>query len=164
MNKLLLNSEFAQYFSVDEMPSGEKTLVAYAEKAASSAYAPYSEFKVGAAVLLNDGKIICGSNQENASYPAGLCAERVALFAASAQHPGEKIMAVAVTALQDGKVTEHSAAPCGSCRQVMAEYESFHHQPIKIIFRGDAKTILVAEGVKNLLPLMFTSENLRAKK
>src|SRR6266436_863078 len=142
MKKVEIKTEFQEFSSANEMPAEEKELLAKAEAAARNAYAPYSQFKVGAAVLLEDGKIICGSNQENASYPAGLCAERVALFAASSQHPGKKIMAVAVAALTGEKISEHAAAPCGSCRQVMAEYESLHHQPMKIIFRGEGKKVL----------------------
>ena len=101
-----------------------------------------------------------GSNQENASYPTGLCAERVALFATSSQHPEKKIMAVAVAAFAGGKISEHVAAPCGSCRQVIAEYESIHQQSMKIIFQGEGGKILVTEGVKNLLPFTFSKEGL----
>lgn len=156
MKKLLINSEFVEYNSAEELPAQEKELLAQAEQAAKSAYAPYSKFKVGAAVLLEDGKVVSGSNQENASYPIGLCAERVALFAASAQHPGIKITSIAVTTS-----SENPASPCGACRQVMAEYESLHKNQMRILLKGASKKIIAADGVKNLLPLMFSGKNLK---
>ena len=160
MKKILIASEFQEYFSADELPAQENELLTKAEEATQSAYAPYSELKVGAAILLEDGRIICGSNQENAAYPAGLCAERVALFAASSQHPGKKIMAVAVAAFTGKRISQCTAAPCGSCRQVMAEYEMLYAQPIKIIFRGEGGKVLVAEGIKNFLPFAFSKKDL----
>jgi cytidine deaminase len=156
MKKLLINSEFVEYNSPEELPVQEKELLAKAEQAAKSAYAPYSKFKVGAAVLLDNGKIICGSNQENASYPLGLCAERVALFAASAQNPGIKITGIAVTSS-----SENPASPCGACRQVMAEYESLHKNEMRILLKGASEKIIATSGVKNLLPLMFSGKDLK---
>ena len=155
MKKLLINSEFTEYECADELPAREKELLAKAEEAAKSAYAPYSKFKVGAAVLLENGKIIIGSNQENASYPLGLCAERVALFAASAQNPGIKITGIAVTA-----PSENPASPCGACRQVMAEYESLHKNQMRILLKGASEKIIATSGIKNLLPLMFSDKDL----
>ena len=155
MKKLLINSEFVEYNSVEELPAQEKELLAQAEQTAKGAYAPYSKFKVGAAVLLDNGKIITGSNQENASYPLGLCAERVALFAASAQHPGIKITGIAVTTS-----SENAASPCGACRQVMAEYESLHKNQMRILLKGVSEKIIATDGVKNLLPLMFSGKDL----
>jgi len=155
MKKLLINSEFIEYDSAEELPLQQKELLEQAEQAAKSAYAPYSKFKVGAAVLLDNGKIITGSNQENASYPLGLCAERVALFAASAQNPGMKITGIAVTSS-----SENPASPCGACRQVMAEYESLHKNEMRILLKGASGKIIAADGVKNLLPLMFSGKDL----
>src|SRR5215213_10320201 len=153
MKKLLINSEFVEYDSVQELPEQEQELLTKAEEAARSAYAPYSKFKVGAAVLLDDGKIISGSNQENASYPLGLCAERVALFAAAAQHPGAGITHIAVTSS-----SENPVSPCGACRQVMAEYESLHKSEMRILLKGASQRIIATSGVKNLLPLMFSGK------
>ena len=157
MKKLQVVSEFVEYSTTDELPAQEKELVAKAEAAAKSAYAPYSKFKVGAAVLLDNGKIIYGSNQENASYPLGLCAERVALFAASAQNPGIKITGIAVTSS-----SENPSSPCGACRQVMAEYESLHKNQMRILLKGASEKIIATNGVKNLLPLMFSGKDLNA--
>jgi cytidine deaminase len=155
MKKFLINSEFVEYASADELSVQEKELITQAEQAAKNAYAPYSKFKVGAAVLLDNGKIICGSNQENASYPLGLCAERVALFAASSQYPGIKIKGITVTSS-----SENPASPCGACRQVMAEYESLHKNEMRILLKGASEKIIATDGVKNLLPLMFSQKNL----
>ncbi len=156
MKKLLINSEFVEYNSTDELPTQEKELLAKANEAAKNAYAPYSKFKVGAAVLLDNGKIISGSNQENASYPLGLCAERVALFAASAQHPGIGITAIAVTSS-----SKNPTSPCGACRQVMAEYESLHKNQMRILLKGASGKIITTDGIKNLLPLMFSEKDLK---
>lgn len=155
MKKFLINSEFIEYASANELSAQEKELLMQAEQAAKSAYAPYSKFNVGAAILLDNGKIICGSNQENASYPLGLCAERVALFAASARHPGVKITSIAITSS-----AKNPSAPCGACRQVMAEYESVHGNEMRILLKGAAEKIIAADGVKNLLPLMFSGKDL----
>ena len=156
MKKTEIRSEFTEYESLAELSSIEQKLILEAEKAAKDAYAPYSEFKVGAAVLLENGKIICGSNQENSSYPLGLCAERVALFAASAQNPGVKITHIAVTSS-----SQNPAAPCGACRQVIAEYETLHIQPIGILLQSSSSgKIISANGIKNFLPLMFTRKDL----
>jgi len=156
MKKTEIKSEFVEYDSASELNSAEQNLIQEAEKAAKDAYAPYSQFKVGAAVLLADGKIICGSNQENSSYPSGLCAERVALFAASAQHPGVKISYIAITSS-----SQNPAAPCGACRQVIAEYETLHNYPIGILLMSSSSgKIISANGIKNFLPMMFTKKDL----
>lgn len=121
--------------------------------AAKRAYAPYSRFNVGAAVLLKDGAIVEGGNQENMAYPSGLCAERVALFAAGASFPEIPVEAIAIVAVKDGNI-QSSIAPCGGCRQVMLETEQRYGQPIRILLCGRDETILVSSA-KDLLPLSF---------
>lgn len=156
MKKKEIKSEFTEYDSVAELSSAEQKLISEAEQAAANAYAPYSEFKVGAAVLLENGKIICGSNQENSSYPVGMCAERVALFAASANNPGIRVTHLVITSS-----SQNPAAPCGACRQVIAEYETLHNHSISILLKSSTTgKIISANGVKNFLPLMFTRKDL----
>lgn len=116
------------------------------------AYAPYSDFKVGAAILLSNGKVITASNQENAAYPSGLCAERIAIFAAGSQYPGEKIDSIAITT---EKGDHDPAAPCGACRQSMIEYEVRQAQAIRLFMVSPTGRILVSESVENLLPMVF---------
>jgi cytidine deaminase len=135
-------------------------LIQKARKAAGGAYAPYSKFRVGAAVLLENGEIVIGNNQENAAYPSGLCAERVALFYANASHPGVAVKAIAISAIDENGEVHESVTPCGSCRQVMLESEYKFGKPIKIILDG-AKKILVVEGVESLLPLSFKPDSLK---
>ncbi len=119
-----------------------------------NAYAPYSHFSVSAAVLLENGKIITGSNQENAAYPSGLCAERVAIFYANSQYPNQKIMALAVAAKYNGKIIELPIPPCGACRQVLVETENRFKNDIKIILAG-FKTVIITDSARLLLPLNF---------
>jgi len=149
MKKLKLTFSILES-SEKELSSSDKNLLSEAKKSAHSAYAPYSNFKVGSAVLLEDGKIIIGNNQENAAYPSGLCAERVALFYAGAQFPKAAIKAIAVTNV-----------PCGACRQAMAEYETRQKFPIRIIMQVSKKKIYVCDGIRNLLPLSFSSKELK---
>jgi cytidine deaminase len=156
MKKTEIKSEFIEYDSLAELSSEEQTVVRQAEEAAKNAYAPYSEFKVGAAVMLENGKIIFGSNQENSSYPLGLCAERVALFAAAAQYPGIKVTRIAISTS-----SENPAAPCGACRQVMAEFETRYKQTIDILLMSSTSgKIISSNGIRNFLPLMFTRKDL----
>ncbi len=134
--------------------SAEIQLMNNALDAADLAYAPYSSFKVGAAVLLEDGQIVTGSNQENAAYPSGLCAERVAVFAAASHNPGKKIVRIAVAAKnKNGEATQ--ITPCGGCRQVMLEYEYKQNHPIKILLLGPNKTMFQFNNADDLLPLGF---------
>lgn len=126
--------------------------------AAERAYAPYSRFYVGAAVLLENGAIVSGNNQENAAYPSGLCAERVALFYAGAQYPNIPVTTLAVIALKGGEIQEH-VSPCGSCRQVLLETEQRYQRPIKILLCG-REDVLAIEGATSLLPLSFGKEYL----
>ena len=120
-----------------------------------NAYAPYSKFRVGAALFLDNGKIILGSNQENAAYPSGLCAERVAVFQAGTLYPDAKILKMAITAASDTNQTTAPIPPCGSCRQSIAEYEIKQESPIEIYFMGEIGTIYKSDSLKNLLPFMF---------
>lgn len=138
-------------------------------KAMESAYAPYSHFSVGAAVELENGVVVRGSNQENIAYPSGLCAERVAVFAAASAHPGVKMRAIAVVArfkgpdsaaAETGTDSSDSVTPCGACRQVMMEYERLLGQPIRIITGGADGSIIVLDSAETLLPLVFFSEAL----
>lgn len=119
------------------------------------AYAPYSKFRVGAAILLDNGKIVLGSNQENAAYPSGLCAERVAIFQAGAIYPDAKILKLAISATSDEKPVTSPIPPCGSCRQSIAEYEFKQNTAIEIFFMGETGEIYKSDSLTNLLPLVF---------
>lgn len=136
-----------------ELRDEELLLAGAALKAAGQAYAPYSHFHVGAAVLLANGVIVTGSNQENAAYPSGLCAERVALFHAGHQYPDVPVIALAIAAATGGEQVE-SISPCGACRQVLLETEQRYGKPIKILLCGTEK-ITMAESAASLLPLCF---------
>jgi cytidine deaminase len=164
MKKTHVQSEFTEYDSVDELSSADKNLANEARKSASDAYAPYSNFHVGAAVLLENGVIVKGNNQENASYPIGLCAERVAVFAAGANYPGIKIKSIAITASSNDFMIDKPVAPCGACRQAIAEYEHRYGNEIHLILFGENGPVLVADGIKNFLPHMFDGDDLKPKK
>jgi cytidine deaminase len=140
----------------EELLSEEKMIVEQAKEATFRAYAPYSGFQVGAAVLLANGEVISGNNQENVAYPSGLCAERTTLFYAHSQYPGEAVLALAIAAYTDGDFLDRPISPCGACRQVLLETEMRFKQPVKIILYGK-KEIFVVESVKDLLPLAFDS-------
>ena len=141
-----------------ELSQKEFELMNQAVQAATHAYAPYSKFTVGAAVLLENEVIITGSNQENAAYPSGLCAERVALFQASHQYPEVPVLALAIAAVADEQQVE-SISPCGACRQVLLEIEQRHGKPMKVLLCG-TKEILIIESAESLLPLYFGAKDL----
>lgn len=146
----------------DELPPTEAELLREARVALTRAYAPYSQFRVGAALRLSDHRIITGNNQENAAFPSGLCAERVAFFSASALYPGHTIEAVAIVAATQRFDMNQPVAPCGACRQVMLEYEMNQNQPITVILQGETGKILRIEGVRQLLPFFFHESGLRS--
>lgn len=158
MSRKIKKEFVAEILSFDELDSSSAELVGWAKKALENAYAPYSNFFVGAAVLLDDGQIISGSNQENAAYPAGLCAERVALFHVGANYPGLKILQIAIAAKPKGADHYVEAGPCGSCRQVMVEYHNRQNQPIEILMVRPNNEVLKTT-VKDLLPLAFDKES-----
>ena len=143
--------------SYKELCPEEKELIEVAKASTESAYAPYSKFKVGAAVLLENGEIITGNNQENVAYPSGLCAERVAVFYANAKFPNTKIKMIAVAAYFQNDYTDH-ISPCGSCRQVLQEVEARYKSPIRILLYGKNE-IYIVESAKDLMPLNFEIEN-----
>lgn len=154
-------NDFEEYDNINELPEADRQLVNEAQSAAIDAYAPYSKFHVGAAVLLENGIIVRGNNQENAAYPSGLCAERVALFAAGANHPGIKIIAIAIHAYAENfKDHPQAVGPCGACRQVMAEYESRYRGKLRLIMQGEKGKYIVSHNVSQLLPFMFNGDNL----
>ena len=136
MKEKILEYRLLEYLTIDELPESDRNLTLLARNAAKDAYAPYSGFRVGAAVLLENGEIVTGNNQENAAYPSGLCAERTALFYASAKFPKVVVEALAVTTLGNGIFSSDFAKPCGACRQVIAEYEDITGKPIRIILDG----------------------------
>ena len=146
---------------LNELSAQEQQLVANAKSAFKTAYAPYSGFLVGASVLLENGEVINGSNQENVAYPSGLCAERVALFYAGAKFPDVKINTVAISVLSKNFEVKDVISPCGACRQVMAEYEDKQHRPIKVILHSPTDEVLIANTVESLLPYMFKSSLLK---
>jgi cytidine deaminase len=143
-----------EYDHLDELSEEQVLLVNNAIKAARDAYAPYSEYHVGAAVRLANGEIVIGSNQENAAYPSGLCAERVALFYAGARHPDVPVLSIAIAAIREGIIQEEPIAPCGACRQVMYEKESQGGVDMEIILYGSKKNQVLSK-VTDLLPLPF---------
>lgn len=148
-----------EYDRLDELSDEQGLLVNSAIKAARDAYAPYSEYHVGAALRLANGEVIIGSNQENAAYPSGLCAERVAIFYAGARHPDVAVQSIAIAAIREGILQEGPVAPCGACRQVLYEKESQGDAPMELILYG-SKKIQVLNKVTDLLPLPFKLEDL----
>ena len=161
MKKLKLEQEFEEYDSFESLPDTDRSLMQEAIKASKDAYAPYSGFHVGAAVLLGNGIIVNGNNQENAAYPSGLCAERVALFSAGAHYPHTAIKAIAIAAYSSHKDGSQPVSPCGDCRQVMAEYEHRYGHHIRLIMEAENGSFVVSPSVKQLLPFMFNADNIR---
>ncbi len=161
MKKIKHSVEIWAYDSPDELSADDREVLEHAVEASQKAYAPYSGFFVGAAVRLGNGRIIIGNNQENVAYPSGLCAERVALFHASANYPGETVKTIAITANSNGFKVTNPTTPCGSCRQVMAETENRQHEKIRVIMMGSSGICYVSDSVENLLPLMFRADELK---
>ena len=141
-----------------ELPREEQALAEAARRATAQAYAPYSHFQVGAALLLADGTVVTGSNQENAAYPSGLCAERVALFQANHRFPEQPVKALAIAAVSGGRPAS-TISPCGACRQVLLETEQRYGQHIRILLCG-VDEITVVESAEALLPLCFGAASL----
>lgn len=138
-----------------DLPEQEQRLVDKAYEAMENAYAPYSEFKVGACALMDDGSFILGNNQENAAFPSGICAERVALFYAGANFPNKKVLTLCIVAKGDLMPASQLLSPCGGCRQVMLESENRQKQPIRVILVNQDGRTMVLESVIQLLPFGF---------
>jgi cytidine deaminase len=151
---------FTIFDSLDNLDSESKYLVHKAKEAANHAYAPYSKFLVGAAVLLEDGKVITGTNHENAAYPSGMCAERTVLFTAASLHPELKIMKLAVTAKRKHGKDLLPATSCGPCRQVMLEFETRQQSSIQVVMQDQDHKWVLASSASSLLPFGFTKLNL----
>ena len=156
MTKTKLVINYQEFDSPAEMSAEDQELIAAAHEARKGSYSPYSNFQVGAALKLVNGLIIKGANQENAAYPSGLCAERTAMFWASANYPDVAFDTLAISAADHGVLCELPASPCGSCRQVMAEYQKKYGRPLKVILVGN-KRIRKFDKVEDLLPIIFDS-------
>jgi cytidine deaminase len=159
MREKTIEIKYMEYDSMSELSNDDAYLLAKAREAANNAWAPYSNFRVGAALQLSNGKIVTGNNQENAAYPSGLCAERVALFAANANYPNEKVMSMAVTAFNSNGQMQEPVKPCGACRQAILESEVRYENPVRMILDG-VQHILIMDGIKSLLPLSFEKSSL----
>lgn len=146
---------------IEELSEADAHLLAKAKDALKEAYAPYSQFLVGCAVLLANGEIVIGNNQENAAYPSGLCAERVAVFYAGAAFPGVPIVAIAITAKSSTQILAKPIMSCGACLQSISEYEYRYKQNIRTILQGETGEIYIAsQGTKAFLPFQFSAEEL----
>jgi len=155
MKELKIESTLFVFENFNELPKEASGLMLKAMDARQRAYAPYSKFSVGAALLLDNNEIITGNNQENASYPSGLCAERTAIYYASSQYPDAKIIRMAITAGSKNHQTVTPIPPCGACRQAIAEYEVKQDQAIEIYFMGESGKVIKSNSLANLLPLVF---------
>lgn len=155
MKKNTLSLAYQEYDSMQELSAQDREVLEHAIAATHSSHSPYSHFSVGAALRLEDGTIETGSNQENIAYPSGLCAERTAMFGIAARHPGVAFHTLAIAG-RDAQGRLAPASPCGACRQVMAEYETLHRRPLRVIVYAQGGKIFIFEGVKNLLPFAFS--------
>ncbi len=158
----MIKSKLEIYYDsclMDELTGEEKLLVERAREATRNSFAPYSSFHVGAALMLKNGKVIIGANQENSAFPSGLCAERTAVFAAQANYPDQPITMLAIAAADSNGLRSKPVSPCGSCRQVILQIESRYNQPIEILLSGTDK-ILRFKSIKDLLPFSFVDDDL----
>lgn len=160
MEKINTSISAVVYENLSELSEEDRGLLAEAMKAAEGSYAPYSEFHVGASLLLENGQVLLGSNQENAAYPSGMCAERVVIWMAGSNYPGVKIKKIAIRATSQKTKVDTPVGPCGACRQSMLEYEVKQEEPIEVIFMGETGKIIKTESVVSLLPFSFDSSYL----
>ena len=161
MKKEKHDFSYEVYNSIDELQEEEAGLLKKAKEVTQHAYAPYSHFKVGAVAKMKNGQIVTGSNQENASFPAGLCAERVLVASASSLYPKVPIEVIAISYNSDQVPNDHPIAPCGICRQSLQEFEERFKSPIKLVLGGMEGKVIIIEKASQLLPLAFTSEELK---
>lgn len=152
--------DFVTVGHLEDLDSESKYLVHKAKEATQHAYAPYSRFQVGAAILLNDGSYITGTNQENAAFPSGMCAERVAVYSAAAMHPEQTVTKIAIVARKKGGKELLPAASCGACRQVILELEARQRRPIEVVFLNEQHQWIKAPTAASLLPFGFTKDAL----
>lgn len=146
--------------SIDALSADDATLLRKAQSAAQLAYAPYSGFNVGAVALLTNGAVVQGTNQENASYPVGICAERVLLGNVAMQYPGEKIVSLAISYHSAKRASDQPISPCGMCRQALLEFEHRSDTPIRLILGGKKGRVMIIESARLLLPFAFTPHEL----
>jgi len=158
MNRKAISINYCEYETVSDLPEDEIELVNRANAILEKAYANYSGFHVGAALLLDNGDIITGNNQENIAYPSSLCAERVALYFCKAHHPEAKVVKIAVMARSEKGELKEVISPCGACRQVMSEYERNQNLDMKVIMKGEGQKMITFESVGDLLPLSFETK------
>lgn len=161
MKEIKIEIYYKEYDGPADLPEPLQQLLQKAKEAISDAYAPYSKFRVGAAALLENGVIVKGSNQENASSPAGICAERVTLSAVSALHPNIPVEAIAISAKPTAHLLNEPVAPCGICRQTISEYEERFGKPIQLVLQGESGKIIRIASAGSLLPLSFGSDDLK---
>lgn len=152
---------FEIYESIDELSQEDQQLLSEARRVSGNAYAPYSNFQVGAAARLSNGKIVTGSNQENASFPVGICAERALLSSASSLYPGTAIETIAVSYQSEIVKSDHPISPCGMCRQSLQEFEGRMKKPIRLVLGGMEGKVYVIHSAGQLLPLAFTGGELK---
>lgn len=155
MKKIQFSASFEQYADKDDLEISDKKMMDLAIEARDRSYSPYSQFSVGAAVLLENGEIITGNNQENAAYPSGMCAERVAIWTASALYPDVKVIKLVLSGKSKLRMVQTPVSPCGGCRQVLSEYESKQKSDIEIYFTGETGKVIKTSSVKDLLPFSF---------
>ncbi|WP_299527392.1 cytidine deaminase [uncultured Lutibacter sp.] len=155
MKKVEIKTQITVFDSIEELSNSVKNLMNKAIEAKQNAYAPYSNFKVGAAFLLEDGTIVTGNNQENAAYPSGICAERVAIWKVSSEYPNLKILKLAITASSSSQLTKEPVAPCGACRQTLSEYELKQKDKVEVYFMGEVGKVIKTNSILDLLPIAF---------
>lgn len=160
MKPLKITSNFEVFESLEELPEAIQELMKNAFEARDKAYAPYSQFNVGAAIALDNNETITGSNQENASYPSGLCAERTAIYYAGAKFPNARVEHIAISVRSLKHKVETPVPPCGACRQALVEYEVKQNEAIAVYFMGETGQVMKANSIKDLLPLVFDKDSL----
>ncbi len=153
-----LNIKYTEFESINELDEENKHVLSEARQACLHSYSPYSGFSVGAAVKCNDGRIVTGNNQENAAYPSGLCAERVAIFSAMSQNISTRIEKLAIAVKTKNGSVIQPVSPCGACRQVIAEYEHRQGSKIEIIFSSESGKTIIVDSIKALLPFTFNAD------
>lgn len=155
MKEFTTETKFSIYESISDLSKADYDLLLQAKNVVDEAYAPYSHFQVGAAVLLENGVVVTGNNQENAAYPSGMCAERVAIWSATSNYPGVVVKKVAIAVKSGHKKIDKPVAPCGACRQSLLEYEVKQKEPIEVFFTGEIGKVIKANSLQDLLPFSF---------